>query len=390
MADLSTYLRRYWPDSDPDRNVEIASQRAMSAFCILAGLSGVAVTLTGLQNWSLYALNISIGAFAAGLCLVSPLWLNTPTGYALKSKVFGGVILALLGLLAALSGSLVTPSNLLIIPCVMTFALAIGWRAGLAAMGAAIAGFSWNYSTQLAGMTDDVAAGDLTTIFAAFVMSSLFVFTGAIIFRVEMMAAATRLRAAKTKAEIAMERFRILSDTDALTGVSNRRAFMRRLGKELAAADESGSPVSLVMFDLDHFKRVNDTHGHAVGDRVLVETVRVARPFARQGGRIGRLGGEEFALLLPGVTETQALDVAEDLRLRIAAMAIGDTTGRLVPVTTSLGVASHDRAVETDAADDILARADDALYAAKRDGRNCVRSDRVDLADPEQQAGSAA
>ncbi|MGX7895789.1 diguanylate cyclase [Tsuneonella sp. HG222] len=158
-----------------------------------------------------------------------------------------------------------------------------------------------------------------------------------------------------------------LANTDVLTGMANRRCALATLDKMLLQARREGTPLSLVMFDIDHFKQVNDRHGHGVGDEVLVRVARIAQAMVRADDLVGRLGGEEFVWLLPGIAEAGAARLAERLR-----QAIAGNTGRsgLPPVTVSVGLACR-RSDES--ASDLLVRADKALYFAKDDGRNRVR-----------------
>ncbi len=156
---------------------------------------------------------------------------------------------------------------------------------------------------------------------------------------------------------------------DALTGLPNRRAAEARLAVERARAHRSGAPLSLLMLDIDHFKRVNDRWGHADGDRVLAEVARRIRHEVRAGDLATRYGGEEFLVLLPDTALQAASDVAERIRGAIASEPVALGGGRVV-VTASVGVAQL-RDGEDNAA--LVARADTALYRAKQQGRNrCV------------------
>lgn len=170
---------------------------------------------------------------------------------------------------------------------------------------------------------------------------------------------------ARKQREAALE---TLATTDSLTGLPNRRSFIARL--EAAIAEARHLPPgegAVLMLDLDHFKRVNDTWGHAVGDDVLRYVAGLIRQGLRRKDVPGRLGGEEFAVLLPGTTLENARQLAERLRERFEGSP-ADTPVGAVPVTVSIGIAPLDG----QDADRVLERADEALYAAKSAGRNRV------------------
>jgi diguanylate cyclase (GGDEF)-like protein len=163
---------------------------------------------------------------------------------------------------------------------------------------------------------------------------------------------------------------RQLADTDALTGALSRRAFRDLATRELSLSRRYRRELGLLTFDLDHFKSVNDTHGHAVGDDVLVRSVDACRTELRTSDSIARLGGEEFAVLLPHTGAAAARDVAERLRRALGAQSFGAGRARF-HVSASFGVAST-RAGASDL-DNLLRRADEALYRAKAKGRDrCV------------------
>ena len=164
----------------------------------------------------------------------------------------------------------------------------------------------------------------------------------------------------------ATDRLRHLADTDPLTGLSNQRLLHDRLQEATAAAHSSGSGLSAIMIDLDHFKTVNDTFGHPVGDLVLVETARRIRGSSRAGDLIARIGGEEFLMLLPDTDGATALAVAERVRSAVRATGYDGEVGRL---SASLGVATLNADLDADA---LLAQADAALYWAKRHGRDAA------------------
>jgi len=158
-----------------------------------------------------------------------------------------------------------------------------------------------------------------------------------------------------------------LANTDPLTGLSNRRSTFDWLDRLLTGCREAEEPLSLLMFDIDRFKRINDTLGHQAGDEVLCRVAELARRELRAEDLLGRIGGEEFVCLLPGVTAPVAAILAERLR---RAVANGTGTDGWPQATISIGVAAY-RAGDT--AHDMIARADVALYGAKEAGRNRVR-----------------
>jgi len=160
------------------------------------------------------------------------------------------------------------------------------------------------------------------------------------------------------------------SVTDALTGANNREHFDSQLRMELSYARRHGTDCSLVMFDVDHFKRVNDTHGHPVGDEVLVEISKATRRLVRNEDVFARYGGEEFALILRGIALEGAKSVGERLRERIASLSVMTDQGPLV-VTVSVGCASFVTTADQ-TAEALVQTADKRLYLAKHGGRNRV------------------
>lgn len=158
--------------------------------------------------------------------------------------------------------------------------------------------------------------------------------------------------------------------TDYLTGLLNRRAFCELGALEVQRAHRHPAPLSVLALDLDHFKRINDQHGHAAGDRVLKSLATTCRRMLRSIDLTGRLGGEEFAVLLPHTPLETALRVAERLRLAIAEGRMSLDSGQEVSVTVSIGVATWSPGDADLQA--LLNRADVALYAAKHAGRNQV------------------
>ncbi|GJD54093.1 hypothetical protein OPKNFCMD_6874 [Methylobacterium crusticola] len=174
---------------------------------------------------------------------------------------------------------------------------------------------------------------------------------------------------------------RLLATTDGLTGILTRRAFRDEASRTIAPAQRHRYNLSCIVFDLDHFKAVNDRNGHAVGDLVLTQTAATCQANLRKSDLFGRIGGEEFAVLLPHTDRRSALQVAEKLRLALADLRVPTPSGTLA-VTASFGVASLGGSVsDTDA---LLQGADEALYAAKADGRNrCKTWQPVEVAQPD-------
>jgi diguanylate cyclase (GGDEF)-like protein len=161
-----------------------------------------------------------------------------------------------------------------------------------------------------------------------------------------------------------------MATTDFMTGLPNRRAFMERLQGELARVQRNLDEGSVLLIDVDHFKQINDRHGHAVGDAMLRHLADVMRHGQRRIDTLGRMGGEEFAVLLPGADEAAAFSYAERLRRAVESTPL-EVEGERVPATISIGIA---RLLASDRkCDAVLVRADRALYAAKEGGRNQVR-----------------
>nr|WP_314258254.1 sensor domain-containing diguanylate cyclase [uncultured Devosia sp.] len=173
-------------------------------------------------------------------------------------------------------------------------------------------------------------------------------------------------------AAIAMEQIELrqIAAVDSLTGVLTRRAFKEDAQKFVDLAKRHRHPLSCISFDIDHFKKVNDVYGHAGGDQVLVSVARAASAQQRRTDLIGRLGGEEFAVLLPHTEGQRAMEVAEKLRLLFRGLTFPGSRPP-ISISASFGVASLDPA--TDDIDSLLQKADESLYEAKRSGRNkCV------------------
>ena len=185
----------------------------------------------------------------------------------------------------------------------------------------------------------------------------------------------------------AREALRIQATHDSLTGLLNRGMVLETLAKEVSRASREGTQLAVTLLDLDHFKNVNDTYGHETGDAVLREIAARLKSSVRPYDAVGRYGGEEFLLLLPGCDMAGATSQTERLRTRLASEPILTGAGRLI-VTGSFGVTSYSPGV---AGEDLVRVADEALYEAKRAGRNRViyRSPSSDL-DAELVDGESA
>jgi diguanylate cyclase (GGDEF)-like protein len=166
-----------------------------------------------------------------------------------------------------------------------------------------------------------------------------------------------------------------LSQRDALTGLANRRYFGSVLEREVERVARSGEPTLLLMVDIDHFKRINDTHGHAAGDVVLREVSKILGECVRSMDVVARFGGEEFAVVLPQCHRGFGLLVAERVRRSVAAKPVSASPELQVPVTVSVGGAYAPEWTRS-TANFWIQRADAHLYAAKQNGRN-----RVDMED---------
>ena len=177
-----------------------------------------------------------------------------------------------------------------------------------------------------------------------------------------------RLRAGERILKL-QEQLRIEATHDVLTGTLNRRAILSLLERQAAQATRHPSQVGILLLDLDHFKKVNDSHGHTTGDDVLTETAkRLAAPLRRYDA-LGRYGGEEFLIVLPRCDLERTAEVAERVRLSVSKTPI-DTSAGKIAITASIGAAAMDHRPVS--AHDLIQRADQALYDAKALGRNRV------------------
>jgi diguanylate cyclase (GGDEF)-like protein len=169
-------------------------------------------------------------------------------------------------------------------------------------------------------------------------------------------------------AESAVENLSKLAITDALTRIMNRRGITVALLDAMAQSERYNAPLCVAMADIDHFKPVNDTHGHAAGDRVLTEIAGIFSDTLRMPDKVGRYGGEEFLVILPHTTLAGGRKIAERLRTAVSRWQFS-VGGKKLKITVSLGITQARKGEDLE---QLLARVDQALYAAKSGGRNLV------------------
>ncbi|MCW8935400.1 MAG: GGDEF domain-containing protein [Gammaproteobacteria bacterium] len=164
-----------------------------------------------------------------------------------------------------------------------------------------------------------------------------------------------------------------LAYKDELTRLNNRRAFFEQGNRAFKQAERYGHPISIVMMDLDRFKKVNDTYGHSAGDKVLQELSNLMSNMMREIDIIARMGGEEFAYLLPETGHTEATNLTERIRKEIENANI-HFDDEIIKITASFGICTYTSTTKNETLESLLSKADDALYAAKRNGRNQSQS----------------
>ncbi|MFK7858325.1 MAG: EAL domain-containing protein [Granulosicoccus sp.] len=186
----------------------------------------------------------------------------------------------------------------------------------------------------------------------------------------ELSEALRELQLSKEAISVKNRKLEILATTDPLTGIANRRTLMERLERDLEQAQRDNTKLSCIMCDIDHFKQVNDTHGHSVGDEVIKAVADNLGSFCTDKDTIGRYGGEEFVMVLPGIGAEGVTKLAERVRVAIIALATGDRLDPVEHLSASFGVA--ELSSEMHAGASLIEAADKALYAAKEGGRNRV------------------
>lgn len=189
--------------------------------------------------------------------------------------------------------------------------------------------------------------------------------------RMEIATDITQRKLAEEELEIAKRRAEELAHIDELTGLDNRRAFFDQGYRIFKQAVRFKRSVSVVMMDIDHFKNVNDSYGHSVGDKVLQAVAGLLQSVVREIDIVARIGGEEFAFVLPETNADEAINLAERLRQKIAKTTVTHE-GKDIHITASFGVSSS--LVENQTLEAMLTKADDALFIAKKKGRNQVKT----------------
>lgn len=366
---------------------------------VLFGLlgPGLACGLAALLGASIYAVDsqtaTSFWEFwviwwlgdAMGVLLVTPLllgWLQTsaPSARARHLEItvlLGATLLLAIWIFAQPASDAFIRRPFLLFPLGVWAAIRLGVR-GAASIGLLIAAIAitanLNGMGPLVGATPVASVLKLQQYLAVLLLSTLALAALLQELRItheaiESLNRELEVRVATRTEELqqANRRLAELASIDALTGASNRRHFLEQARIEISRAGRQGVPLSLVMLDIDLFKSVNDRFGHEIGDKVLESIAGVIRATLRSGDLFARIGGEEFALLLPGQDLAEAAQMAERLRQRVEQ---SEAPGCPVGVTVSAGVSGL--VGDADEIGDLLRRADQALYQAKHQGRNQV------------------
>jgi diguanylate cyclase (GGDEF)-like protein len=218
---------------------------------------------------------------------------------------------------------------------------------------------------RLKALSVDVARATTTLLWFVYLMS----FAGLCLLVLAAISAVA-LRRSYARERTYRAELRKRAETDELTGVANRRELLGYLDRRIAEARRTSTPLSFALFDIDNFKRVNDSYGHGVGDEAIRYVVRTAQKVVRINDRIGRLGGEEFGIVLPKSSQENSVQVCERMRERLRSQGFPLASGQKLQLTISSGIACL---TDEDDAASLIERADKALYEAKRGGRDQVK-----------------
>lgn len=308
-----------------------------------------------------------------GIMLVCPLGLVLMTRHLRQQMLNPGTLMLAGGILLALGLPLVTlMQEYLVLPFIAWMALRSklgGVVLGMAVTGGGVAVLSL-YGL---GPFSDIPAEQAMTSLGAYILSlSLpLLVLGCVLAEWDEQNAQLEdtVRERTLALETANRDLFLLANRDFLTNAANRRHFLDEAGKCMQRAQRYDEPLSLGILDLDHFKRINDRYGHAVGDQVLVRVVASCQASLRASDLLGRWGGEEFVVLLPGIAEAEAVLAFEKLLHEVRELSI-DVGSEHLQVSFSAGVAQWDG---KESLEHLLSRADTALYEAKHEGRNQIR-----------------
>ena len=255
-----------------------------------------------------------------------------------------------------------------LIPSVLAMILFFGTFALTMAEVIGIGAFALLAFACAIGVTSRFSASPFGYLDTAYALMVLIVLSGCVALNLRIQRIRVRLHEQRVALAEALQVNRELASRDELTGLINRRAMQDLMGLEHRRSVRSGRPMLLAQLDIDHFKPINDTHGHATGDRALQAFASTVRDSVRDTDVLARWGGEEFVLMLSDTQPEDARELLERIRRAVAAMAIPHATGTL-HMTVSMGLALH---LPGDTVEHTLERADQALYTAKALGRNRV------------------
>jgi len=335
LSAINMLVREYQPDLVLILSVQIS--QFLTAYLMLMG----ARSYMGLSTWPLrygVAAIFGIVAFSLFFTLIEP--------YPALRVIMSSLVV---GSLFALCAITIAQGDIRRYPARYLFALPCGIHAVFVLLRLA-------HIYQTEGFAGDLVRG--STIPPLLLLEAVIALV--------MMAFATLMLVSET----ITSDLRKLAETDHLTNTFNRRSFLKLFEGAVSAANRRQSPLSVLLIDLDHFKRINDTYGHGVGDNVLRHFVAIAASCLRAEDILGRIGGEEFSALLPDVGPDDAQLIAERLRIRIAELAFNGPQGP-IHLTVSIGIA---QCLPSEPPEKALHRADAAMYRAKESGRNRVET----------------